>query len=194
LETKVCFKCGIEKDISEFYKDISKKDGYSSRCRSCIKECRKLTSKEYYYKNKEKILERNKKYARNNKEKLKENEKKRRLQNPIKNSLENCIIRARINNIPYDSVELLENYLRLNFNIIVCDCCGIKLSYMNEKVSDNSPSIDRIVPGKGYTIGNIALLCNKCNRLKNNATPDELFRIADWYQIKLNNNMNLGEV
>lgn len=35
MERKICNKCGIEKDISEFYKDKQKKDGYSNTCKKC---------------------------------------------------------------------------------------------------------------------------------------------------------------
>ena len=35
---KKCSSCGIEKDTSEFYKDISRKDGLTSRCKQCSKE------------------------------------------------------------------------------------------------------------------------------------------------------------
>lgn len=33
--TKVCSKCGIEKEKREFHKDRSSNDGYHSRCKSC---------------------------------------------------------------------------------------------------------------------------------------------------------------
>ena len=32
---KICLKCGIKKDISEFHKNKSKSDGYQNWCKSC---------------------------------------------------------------------------------------------------------------------------------------------------------------
>ena len=34
-QTKVCTKCGIEKELNEFHRDKKKKDGRISRCKSC---------------------------------------------------------------------------------------------------------------------------------------------------------------
>ena len=38
--TKVCSKCGVEKDIEEFGKDSSKSTGVHSQCKACAKEAR----------------------------------------------------------------------------------------------------------------------------------------------------------
>ena len=35
MTTKKCTKCGIEKPLTEFDKDKSKKDGHASNCKSC---------------------------------------------------------------------------------------------------------------------------------------------------------------
>ena len=43
-------------------------------------------------------------------------------------------------------------------------------------------SIDRIDNDKGYVKGNIVFVSNKANRLKNNATLDDLQKIVDYYQ------------
>lgn len=45
---------------------------------------------------------------------------------------------------------------------------------------DSSPSLDRLVPELGYTPDNIIVLSKRANRLKNDATLDEVERIADW--------------
>ncbi len=65
---KRCSKCGIKRDVSEFGKDKSKKDGLPHKC----KECRKLA----YENNKKKILKKKKKYIEENKDKIIENRKK----------------------------------------------------------------------------------------------------------------------
>lgn len=35
---KKCKKCGLEKDISEFYKNPKSKDGYQEKCKECAKK------------------------------------------------------------------------------------------------------------------------------------------------------------
>jgi len=64
----------------------------------------------------------------------------------------------------------------------VCPALGIPLSYDNGRGdTDNSMSIDRIDPSGGYTRGNIVLVSQRANRIKNNASVDELMKIAAFY-------------
>lgn len=48
---KKCSKCGEIKELSDFYKNKSKKDGFCSSCKSCSNK----TNNEYFIKNKDKI-------------------------------------------------------------------------------------------------------------------------------------------
>jgi len=50
------------------------------------------------------------------------------------------------------------------------------------KVRPNSPSIDRVSPGKGYVKGNVIVVSQKANSIKSNATPHELERVAAFYR------------
>lgn len=68
METKVCKKCGIEKNICEFNKDRhNKKDGRRYRCR----ECTRIEYREFYYENRITEIDRQVNYQTNNKENVK---------------------------------------------------------------------------------------------------------------------------
>lgn len=72
---KTCKKCGIEKDLEEFYKEKKSKDGYRGSCKICMSEYTKSVDKKHrkeivkksYYKN----IDKNKNYYINNKDTLK---------------------------------------------------------------------------------------------------------------------------
>lgn len=54
---KICAKCGIEKDVGEFYKDSSTKDGLHIQCKACVKAYQEANRKKiaaYREANKEK--------------------------------------------------------------------------------------------------------------------------------------------
>jgi hypothetical protein len=66
METKICTKCKIEKDVTEFYNYKKSPDGKRRRCKKCMN----IDSLEYNHKNKEKIDFIKQKYVNNNIEKV----------------------------------------------------------------------------------------------------------------------------
>ena len=63
-----------------------------------------------------------------------------------------------------------------------CPALGIPL-YRNiggKGMIPNSPSLDKIRPELGYTKGNIQVLSQRANVMKNDATPEELEKFAKW--------------
>lgn len=64
-----------------------------------------------------------------------------------------------------------------------CPVLGIPL-YRNTGgacQSDNSPTIDRIKPERGYVAGNVIVISARANAIKSNATPAELLKVACFY-------------
>jgi len=62
----------------------------------------------------------------------------------------------------------------------ICPILGIPLVKGKGRMHDNSPSLDKVIPAKGYVPGNILVMSQKANFLKNNATPEELLKLAKW--------------
>ncbi len=62
-----------------------------------------------------------------------------------------------------------------------CPVLGFPLAAGVGQIHDGSPTVDRIVPERGYVKGNIVVVSFRANRLKNNASVDELRRIASFY-------------
>lgn len=61
-----------------------------------------------------------------------------------------------------------------------CPVLGIVLSKSQKSRTDNSPSIDRIDSSKGYVRGNVAIISDRANRIKNDGNAAEHQLIADW--------------
>jgi len=64
---------------------------------------------------------------------------------------------------------------------ITCPILGIPLSFNVGYAKDNSYSIDRIDSKIGYTSDNIVVISNRANRLKSDATLDELKSLYEFY-------------
>ncbi len=97
---KKCTKCGIEKPLSEFYKNKATKDGKRSRCKNCFALYRlenkdKITeyNARYYQENKEKICKKQTLYQQENKDKIAEYNARYRLENKGKITKQRALYR-----------------------------------------------------------------------------------------------------
>lgn len=68
-----------------------------------------------------------------------------------------------------------------------CPVLGIPLVIADGRQQDNSPSLDRIDYRKGYVKGNVEVISWKANRIKSNATIEELMKVAVYYVEKARN-------
>lgn len=68
-----------------------------------------------------------------------------------------------------------------------CPVLGIELLYYARRAvhGPDSPSLDRIIPERGYVAGNLRVISNRANTLKNNATIRELrLVLADMERLR----------
>lgn len=64
----------------------------------------------------------------------------------------------------------------------LCPVLGIPLLVGQSQATDQSPSLDRVVPLLGYVKGNVLVISNRANRIKNNASIHELRTVADFFE------------
>jgi hypothetical protein len=123
---------------------------------------KKSTKQEYYKNHQEKILEYQKSWRGKNYKITRLNVSRQR---------------AKRKNIPFDlTIEDIPDMP--NF----CPILGIPLFYGDDYAKDNSPSLDRLVPEKGYVKGNVTWMSHRANTLKSNGTAEEHRLIADWME------------
>src|SRR5689334_20577241 len=149
---KLCIFCHEEKDINEFVHD-KRRIKSANYCKRCS------------------YLRVKKKWVDNHPDQTREITRRTRRNNPKIMLLARARQRAKIKNLPFN---IDQN------DIIIPDICpvlGIKLEYGDRWKHENAPSIDRIRPELGYIKGNIKIISDRANRLKNNATIIELEKI-----------------
>jgi hypothetical protein len=182
-EMKICFRCKISKELSEFHKNKNQADGVSNQCKDCARGKRK----EHYWsdpkasiasvlaareKNSKKILEYNKKYAKANPDKVRQWRAKTAIEKKL---LYSARQRSKKRNTPFSICEK---------DIVVPEFCpvlGIKIERSKTGHScDNSPSLDCVIPQLGYVPGNIMVISHKANTIKSNATVEDLEKVLQW--------------
>jgi hypothetical protein len=84
-------------------------------------------------------------------------------------------VRRKQMSLPVTLFSLTADYLmQLHAETPVCPVFGTPL------LLDKDTQIDQIIAGKGYHKGNVQLLSALANRMKNNATPEQLKTFARW--------------
>lgn len=208
-----CNGCKEEFDDSVFIKHDSANhaapliEKYYKLCLDCRakgrlandrrKDKKLAQAKEHYQTHKEYISKRNKEYREKNREKLKAYDKSpqrkemhrkwkklKRLEDPSTFLFYAATRRAKINNIIFT---ISKDDIRKVFpDDKKCPILGIDLFVSNKITTDNSPSLDRIIPDKGYVPDNIIVISHRANRIKNNATVEELEKVVLFLK-ELNN-------
>lgn len=114
-----------------------------------------------------------------NPEKYSKRNRARFVKNPITRMLKSARRRARDKGLEFNITDK---------DISVPEYCpvlGIKLEVGLGRQHDGSPTLDRIDSTKGYVKGNVEVISNKANRIKNNATLNELLSVVNYYLLRL---------
>lgn len=95
------------------------------------------------------------------------------------NARENARRRSKKCKIPFD---LSSDYLR---SIVPAECPVFRTPFVfmgNKVQGPESPSLDRIVPEKGYVEGNVVIISLKANQIKSAYGLKDIKRVAEWME------------
>jgi hypothetical protein len=144
------------------------------------KEKLRVQHRENYYKNKDTYRERTAQWTAANKDYVAEYQRVKSRENSVSgySALQNIKSRCRKNNLPFNLTKEYTDAITPTH----CPVLGYELvrNVGGGSPAYNSISIDRIVPSKGYIIGNVQIISHKANSMKQNATPEELLMFANW--------------
>ena len=162
MKTKICKKCNIEKNVTEFHKNKRMKDGLHGHCKVCKKKYdskyRKTDKIKQYYQSEEykdkKLIYRNKNYIKIKLKELKINAKRRDIE-----------------------FSITEKDIHFPTH---CPLLGEKLNYTYGKGYKTSftPSFDRIDNSKGYIPGNVWVISRLANQMKSSANFKQLITFS----------------
>lgn len=162
---KVCKICGKLKNLSEYHKSNTNKDGRKNKCKQCVS----IESSSYYKLNRIISLR---------------NRKLNRINNPIREIAQAVIdSHKRKGYIVIITKEELINKIN---EINKCAICNKTLSkvYGRGKIFDDSLSIDRINNEKELRNDNIQVVCHNCNVTKQNRTMEEFVNYCKVIYLK----------
>jgi len=152
---KKCITCKVEKELSQFTKDKSRKDGLINNCRTCNSNI----CKKWYENNKERKKESSKKWHENNKEHVYNlNRTSEAKYTNLKASAKTRSLELQIS---------FEQYAEI-IKESKCYYCDASL------VGTTGSSLNRIDSNKGYLVENVKPCCGTCNSIMNNYSIEEL--------------------
>jgi hypothetical protein len=153
MQTKICSKCGIEKELFEFHNEESGKFGVMSKCKICVREIMKLRSRKYRELNPDKVKKQRKAHYEKNKENIK---KKDNEHYHLHKEQHKSAILKRLFGIT------LEDYnIMLESQNGVCAICG-KPEFL---IDNRTNTLRALAVDHDHKTEKVrGLLCNRCNK------------------------------
>ena len=96
--------------------------------------------------------------------------------------LKDAKIRAKSQKLPFN---ITKEYIKsITPSDMICPALGIQMKVGGDFKNSiiRAPSLDRLIPELGYVKGNIAVVSTRANTLKRDATPEELMKVARFYE------------
>ena len=93
----------------------------------------------------------------------------------LKAIVSNAKTRAAENDVPFTITQAYVHWLAKDATS--CPVLGIPFQYAGNKLCDNSASLDRFIPSNGYVPGNVWIISHKANRMKSDATLEEIEKV-----------------
>jgi hypothetical protein len=172
---KHCSKCNQDLELTLFSKNRATRDGYQGYCKACSKAVRdKDRASKYYQENKEYFKQKKRDELNSRRDEINLKRKKSRESNLEKRMFSSAKERAKRKGLDFN-IELSDIVIPK-----LCPILGIELFKGETKVRKNSPSLDRIDSTKGYIKGNVQVISNLANTMKNNATEKELIAFSKY--------------
>lgn len=170
MDSRRCHKCNEYLDISLFSKHPTTVDGLDNRCGNC----RAKESRDRRKVRGQAQKDRDNKYAR-----------EYRYKYPEYTFFFNAKARAKKEGFPFTITRA---------DIVIPDRCPVFDIPLirSSKLTDNSPTLDKIIPELGYVPGNVAVISHKANKLKSNGLLDEFIKLITWLEgMKSNEIVNI---
>ena len=193
IPSRRCYKCGCVYPRTKQYWDTSsaRPQGLSILCKPCRRQRDRTKYANLTPDRKRRLREIGRRWAKINYPKTKPLDMLRRglrrARDPKRFRAIQFAARirreARRFTIPVDAVftngDSVHRFLLTKDNCQACDRL-IDYTYKPHGRNNSSPSLDRIHPDRGYVLGNVALVCWRCNSLKKDGTPEEFTRLLNW--------------
>ena len=135
------------------------------------RECRRILATKYRTENREEYN----RYCREKKKESYTTEKRREIyrKNILVEMFDGAKRRAKTNNIPF-TIEIEDVIIPT-----VCPVLGLPFSFDEKEMS---PSLDKKINELGYIKGNVFVVSKRANRLKNDASIDEIRKILKYME------------
>lgn len=163
-----CSTCREVKDVSKFWKQASRADGIQASCKACMKKTNAAWSKNA---DPAHLEERNRKRAELVRERRREDNEYTMLVCAKQRAKKKCLPFS----ITKDDIKTPE----------FCPVLGIRLERHKGRMRESSPTLDRIIPSKGYIPGNVVVVSMRANRFKSDASVEELRALVRFYEEQL---------